>query len=81
MPYLKEGQFKAILFNDEEELFDINISEMLDIKEYNRPNDNFPFPHMDACFVTEERLFFNLYRTNLKQMVMSTFDVKTGKFD
>lgn len=63
-PYLKDGEFKVLIFNKETELHDINISQMLGINEYNRPNDNFPYPHMDCCFINDQTIFINLYRTS-----------------
>lgn len=55
----------------------MNVSEMLGIEEYNRPNDNFPFPHMDCCFLKDNKIFMNMFRTSTKKMVMATFDLQT----
>jgi len=78
-PYLKDGQFKVIIFDRDRELLDLNLNELLDIEEYTRPNDNFPYPHMDGCFFKDNTIFINLYRTQVKKMVMIKLDPFSGE--
>lgn len=77
--YLMDGRFKVLTFTKEREVQDIDLSKKLGISEYTRPNDNFPYPHMDACFLKDGSLFVNLYRTYTKQMVMLKLNPETGE--
>lgn len=51
VPYLKDGTFNLLIFNKTEVLDDFNINENLQLNNSTRPNDNFPYPMMDACFI------------------------------
>lgn len=52
LPYLEDGQFKLCFFNKYKSLFHENVSKILGIEStYIRPNDNYPNPLIDACFV------------------------------
>lgn len=77
--YLKDGQFNAVLFNKDWEIMDINLSKTLKLDEYNRPNDNFPYPHMDCCFLKDNTVFFNLYRTSCKTLTILKINPFTGE--
>ena len=51
IPFLQNGQFYVLMFNEYMEKARHNISEHLGLgNEYIRPNDNFAYPMMDACF-------------------------------
>lgn len=78
VPYLKDGQFKIYCYDKNHDIGDFNLSEMLDIKEYNRPNDNFPYPMMDCCFLKDNILWANVYRTSSRQMICLKINPLTG---
>jgi hypothetical protein len=50
--YLEDGLFSVCIFEKSRHIKNVNISELIGIEKlYIRPNDNFPYPMMDACFV------------------------------
>jgi hypothetical protein len=52
VPYLEDGMFMLCFFNAYKLLSKENISEELKLENYYiRPNDNFPNPLIDACFL------------------------------
>lgn len=50
MPYLKDGCYSLLVFNQSKVLDDIDLSQKMQLGLYIKPNDNLPFPMMDACF-------------------------------
>lgn len=61
LPYLLDGQFCIKTFNKHGYIEDLNVSELLDIKEYCRPIDTLPYPMMGAAFLDNDDLFINVY--------------------
>lgn len=51
LPYLSDGVFKLLVFNKYSVINDFNINDELEIDDQTRPNDNFPYPMMDGCFI------------------------------
>lgn len=78
LPYLLDGKFKVLIFDYDQEYFDLNLSEMLGFDEYNRPNDNFPYPHMDGCFLKDGTILMNLYRTQVMRMYIVKINPEKG---
>jgi len=54
------------------------LNDVLKIPEYTRPNDNFPYPMMDGCFIKDSIIFANVYRTTIRQMVVVKIDPFSG---
>jgi hypothetical protein len=77
--YLKDGQFKALILNKQTELHDINLSKLLKITDYIRPNDNFPYPMMECCFLKNNMLFINMFQTITTEMIMININPYTGE--
>lgn len=50
VPYLKDGHFHIVIFTCNVKLNDINLSEMIKLNQYIRPNDNLDFPLIDSAF-------------------------------
>lgn len=79
VPFLLDGQFHVNCYSKSKDHFSINLNQLLKIKEYTRPNDNFPYPMMDACFIKDNILFVNIYRATIRQMMVIQIDSVTGK--
>ena len=79
IPYLKDGTFNLLIFNKNDVLDDFNINENLKLDNSTRPNDNFPFPMMDACFIQNEYLFVNIFMNKSRKMI--TFIYSSGNKD
>ena len=54
VPFLEDGLFKVQMFTKCKDMGRFDISQKLEIDNlYIKPNDNFSYPMMDACFVYE----------------------------
>ena len=46
-----DGMFHLLIFDKKKVINNVNLSEMMGRTDYIRPNDNLPYPMMDACFI------------------------------
>ena len=51
VPYLRDGKFMLLVFDKKKKVNDVNLSSLMGRTDYIRPNDNLPYPMMDACFI------------------------------
>lgn len=82
VPFLRDGQFNVVIFNTKRMLKMINLSEHLGINSYIRPNDNMPYPMMDACFVDKLKVHDEMphfQRFEQEQLFVNMFVPKTQK--
>lgn len=63
-PYLNNGVFMLLIFDHEKVLLDYNINEAIGLDDKTRPNDNFPDPFVNACFVDDgDKIFINCFHS------------------
>jgi hypothetical protein len=55
--------FRLLIFNKRKVIDDFNINEAIGIDDKTRPNDNFPDPFVNACFVAEDKIFINVFHS------------------
>jgi len=75
-PYLKDGIFNLLIFTSKGLIADYNINSALGLDNSTRPNDNFPHPMMDACFIKDNNLFINVFMTKGLNMYTMIFNFK-----
>ena len=58
-PYLNNGVFYLLIFDKEKVIKDLNVNDLVnsdqsyegELDDRTRPNDNFPDPFINACFI------------------------------
>ena len=71
-PYLNNGVFKVLVFDKNQVLLDYNINEAIELDDKTRPNDNFPDPLVNACFVDDgDKIFINCFHS--RELTMHHF--------
>lgn len=75
LPYLCDGNFKLLVFNKWQVITDFNINAELEIDDQTRPNDNFPYPMMDACFIQNQNLFVNVFHNSLHRVYTFRYSI------
>lgn len=81
-PYLNDGVFHLLVFDQEKELYDFEINQAIGIDNLTRPNDNFPDPMISVCFVEDDKksdIFVNLYHTPTHTMWYFLYSYETHK--
>lgn len=68
VPYLKDGVFHLKIFSATHELSDYCINDAIGLDNQTRPNDNFPHPMMDACFIENNDIFINVFHSRQLKM-------------
>jgi hypothetical protein len=62
-PYFSHGSFHVLIFDKLKVIRDYNINESIKVDTRTRPNDNFPDPFCNACFVGADNIFINIYHS------------------
>lgn len=75
LPFLKDGTFHLLIFNKKTVITDFEINKELELDNQTRPNDNFPYPMMDACFLTNQNLFVNVFHTCLHKVFTFRYSI------
>jgi len=89
-PYLNDGVFNLLIFDKKKVVKDLNIneftkglqqqgSEQVEIDDKTRPNDNFPDPFCNACFIDNTSVFINLYHSKTSCMWHFTYSIVENK--
>lgn len=69
---MNNGVFKVLVFDKQQVLLDYNINEAIELDDKTRPNDNFPDPLVNACFVDDgDKIFINCFHS--RELTMHHF--------
>jgi len=78
-PYLNNGVFNLLIFDKDKILNNLNINDLIGIDDKTRPNDNFPDPFMNSCFIDRGKVFINVFHSKLLCMYHFTYSYFDSK--
>ena len=78
-PYLIDGVFNIVVFNKEQVVCQLNINQAIGLDNHARPNDNFPYPMIDASFIHSNIIFVSLYHNRSQQLYTFQYSFMTKK--
>jgi len=78
-PYFDNGVFKLLIFSRRKVVQEFNINEAIGINNKTRSNDNFPDPFINAVFISDDKIFVNLYHSQDQVMHHFIYDINENK--